>query len=224
MTEPNDDSGPSDGGHGAAGRHQGWRPGGEPRDDGERDAACVDPDLLDRETRAHGAFLCRRQVRRRPGKESMDGAMYAEVWVPKQVRQPYPVVMFHGNGQTGAVWQQTPDGRPGWAYYLSIRATSSTWWITRRAAVRPTFPASTASSASARRIEPRRSGPAPAPSGGDFPRKNKYTQWPSNHPRRARWAIRCSTTSSRARCSSSATRPSWPCPPASRCSIRSASR
>ena len=53
-----------------------------------------------------------------PGKEQMDGAMYVEVWVPKQIRQPYPIVMFHGNGQTGAVWQQTPDGRPGWAYYL----------------------------------------------------------------------------------------------------------
>ena len=35
-----------------------------------------------------------------PGKEQMDGAMYVEVWVPKQIRQPYPVVMFHGNGQT----------------------------------------------------------------------------------------------------------------------------
>src|SRR5215212_8263905 len=40
-----------------------------------------------------------------PGKEQMDGAMYVEVWVPKQVRQPYPVVLFHGNGQSGTVWQ-----------------------------------------------------------------------------------------------------------------------
>ena len=48
----------------------------------------------------------------------MDGAMYVEVWVPKQIRQPYPIVFFHGNGQSGAVWQQTPDGRPGWAHYL----------------------------------------------------------------------------------------------------------
>jgi len=48
-----------------------------------------------------------------PGKETMGDAMYVEVWVPKQVRQPYPVVFFHGNGQTGAVWRQTPDGRPG---------------------------------------------------------------------------------------------------------------
>jgi pimeloyl-ACP methyl ester carboxylesterase len=53
-----------------------------------------------------------------PGKEVMHGAMYVEVMVPKQIRQKYPVVFFHGNGQTGAVWKQTPDGRPGWAYYL----------------------------------------------------------------------------------------------------------
>ncbi|MDP8991309.1 MAG: alpha/beta fold hydrolase, partial [Acidobacteriota bacterium] len=53
-----------------------------------------------------------------PGKEIMGEAMYTEVWVPKQRKHPYPVVFFHGNGQTGAVWRQTPDGRPGWAYYL----------------------------------------------------------------------------------------------------------
>ena len=42
--------------------------------------------------------------------------MYVEVMVPKQVRSPYPVVFFHGAGQTGVDWLQTPDGRPGWAY------------------------------------------------------------------------------------------------------------
>jgi len=52
------------------------------------------------------------------GKEIMRGAMYADVWVPKQIRQPNPIVFFHGNGQTGVDWQQTPDGRPGWAYHL----------------------------------------------------------------------------------------------------------
>src|SRR5947209_15076221 len=53
-----------------------------------------------------------------PGKEVMDGAMYVEVWVPKRIRQSYPIVFFHGNGQSGTIWQETPDGRPGWAYYL----------------------------------------------------------------------------------------------------------
>ena len=47
---------------------------------------------------------------------TMGGAMYVEVMVPKQIRSPYPVVFFHGAGQTGMDWLQTPDGRPGWAY------------------------------------------------------------------------------------------------------------
>src|SRR5258706_2097559 len=52
------------------------------------------------------------------GKEVMHGAMYVEVMVPKQIRQKYPIVFFHGNGQSGTVWRQTADGRPGLAYYL----------------------------------------------------------------------------------------------------------
>ncbi len=54
----------------------------------------------------------------RAGEKIMRGAMYVDVWVPDEIRQPYPIVMFHGNGQTGVDWMQTPDGRPGWAYYL----------------------------------------------------------------------------------------------------------
>jgi len=52
------------------------------------------------------------------GKQIMHGAMYTEVWVPKVIRQPYPIVFYHGAGQTGVDWLQTPDGRPGWAYYF----------------------------------------------------------------------------------------------------------
>jgi pimeloyl-ACP methyl ester carboxylesterase len=52
------------------------------------------------------------------GRQVMRGAMYTEVWVPRQVRSPYPIILFHANGQTGVQWQQTPDGRPGWAYRL----------------------------------------------------------------------------------------------------------
>src|ERR1700736_6582407 len=52
------------------------------------------------------------------GKEIMDGAMYVEVMVPKKIQRPYPLVFLHGAGQTGTDWLQTPDGRPGWAYYF----------------------------------------------------------------------------------------------------------
>ena len=52
-----------------------------------------------------------------PGKERMRGAMYVEVWVPKKIRHPYPILFVQaGGGQTNIALLQTPDGRPGWAY------------------------------------------------------------------------------------------------------------
>jgi pimeloyl-ACP methyl ester carboxylesterase len=52
-----------------------------------------------------------------PGNETMHGAMYVEVWVPRNIRHPYPVVFVTGGGGQGAyALIQTPDGRPGWAY------------------------------------------------------------------------------------------------------------
>src|ERR1700722_4679026 len=54
-----------------------------------------------------------------PGKETMGGSAYVEVWVPKQIKPPYPIIYIHGAGQTATDWLQTPDGRPGWAYYFA---------------------------------------------------------------------------------------------------------
>ena len=48
----------------------------------------------------------------------MRGAMYVEVLVPKKIRHPYPLVFLHDKGANGTVWMQTPDGRPGWAYFF----------------------------------------------------------------------------------------------------------
>jgi pimeloyl-ACP methyl ester carboxylesterase len=47
----------------------------------------------------------------------MRGQMYVEVFVPKCVTQPYPVVLIHCNNQTGLMWMGTPDGRKGWTQY-----------------------------------------------------------------------------------------------------------
>ena len=44
--------------------------------------------------------------------------LYAEYWIPKQVRQPYPVVLVHGGTGQGLDWMVTPDGRRGWAIQL----------------------------------------------------------------------------------------------------------
>jgi pimeloyl-ACP methyl ester carboxylesterase len=48
----------------------------------------------------------------------MVGQMYAEFWIPQRLRCPYPVVMIHGNWQTGTNFTGTPDGREGWAQYF----------------------------------------------------------------------------------------------------------
>jgi pimeloyl-ACP methyl ester carboxylesterase len=54
-----------------------------------------------------------------PGEEVMHGQMYVEQLMPRDPRRPYPLVMFHGMGQTATNWLATPDGRPGWAEYFA---------------------------------------------------------------------------------------------------------
>lgn len=51
----------------------------------------------------------------------MVGQMYAEFWIPKELRSPYPIVMIHGGSQTGTNFTGTPDGREGWAQYFLRR-------------------------------------------------------------------------------------------------------
>jgi pimeloyl-ACP methyl ester carboxylesterase len=116
------------------------------------------------------------------GKEIMGEAMYTEVWVPKQVRHPYPWVFFHGNGQTGAVWRQTPDGRPGWAYYL-VDQGYTVYMVDYPARGRSPYVPGVDGNLSIRTaLELEQIWTAPAASGGNFPRKDTYTQWPSDSP------------------------------------------
>ena len=119
-----------------------------------------------------------------PGKEEMHGAMYVEVMVPKQIRQKYPIVFFHGNGQDGTVWKQTPDGRPGWAYYL-INQGYVVYMVDYPARGRsPYVPDMDGKLGLRTALELEQIWTGPVPSGGEFPRKNLYTQWPSDSPKK----------------------------------------
>jgi pimeloyl-ACP methyl ester carboxylesterase len=40
--------------------------------------------------------------------------MYVQYTLLADPSFPYPVLMWHGGGQTGVTWEDTPDGRPGW--------------------------------------------------------------------------------------------------------------
>ena len=116
-----------------------------------------------------------------PGKEVMDGAMYTEVWVPKKIQHPYPIVFFHGNGQTGTNWQQTPDGRAGWAYFL-ISKGYVLYMVDYPARGRSAYVPGVDGKLGIRTaLDLESIWTAPAAK-GDFPRKDKYTQWPSDAP------------------------------------------
>jgi pimeloyl-ACP methyl ester carboxylesterase len=53
-----------------------------------------------------------------PAGAVMAGQMYVEVLRPQHVARKYPLVFFHGAGQTATNWMGTPDGRAGWADYF----------------------------------------------------------------------------------------------------------
>jgi pimeloyl-ACP methyl ester carboxylesterase len=46
--------------------------------------------------------------------------MYVQYQIPKKLKKrgAYPVVMVHGSGHTGKTYEETPDGREGWATYF----------------------------------------------------------------------------------------------------------
>src|SRR5262245_58817526 len=50
--------------------------------------------------------------------EIMTGQMFVQYQIPRERRHAYPVVMWHGGGQTGTNFLGTPDGRKGWAAYF----------------------------------------------------------------------------------------------------------
>ena len=46
------------------------------------------------------------------------GQMYVQVFEQKDVKHDSPMLMWHGGGMTGTVWESTADGEPGWLDYF----------------------------------------------------------------------------------------------------------
>lgn len=49
-----------------------------------------------------------------PNGDYETGQMYVQGYLQAEPRHPLPVLLWHGGGMTGANWDKTPDGRPGW--------------------------------------------------------------------------------------------------------------
>lgn len=65
-----------------------------------------------------GVFYVGGQMSGQEGKHHYARQMFVEVYEPKVIRHPYPIIMMHGAGQTNVNWQNTPDGRMGWCDYF----------------------------------------------------------------------------------------------------------
>jgi hypothetical protein len=61
-----------------------------------------------------------------PNGEIMVGQMYVQYVHLARPGSPVPLLMWHGGGMTGANWETTPDGRPGWQTFF-LRAGFDTY-------------------------------------------------------------------------------------------------
>ena len=76
-----------------------------------------------REAVVDGVPAMRRQVIDNAPERDIDmngsyyaGQIYAQEFRLAEPRHASPVLLWHGGGMTGAQWEATPDGRPGWLW------------------------------------------------------------------------------------------------------------
>src|SRR5262249_42487845 len=63
-----------------------------------------------------------------PNGEIMVDQMYVQFVRLADPLAPAPLLMCHGGGMTGATWETTPDGRPGWQMFF-LRAGFDTYVV-----------------------------------------------------------------------------------------------
>ena len=90
------------------------------------------------------SFLARKSVfyvgggyAEKDGRHFMCNQMFVEAYEPEELRHPYPLILFHGAGQTNVNWLITPDGRWAGPITLSPRATGSFWQSSRPEGAQP---------------------------------------------------------------------------------------
>src|ERR1700678_1172940 len=122
-----------------------------------------------------------------PGQQRMRGAMYVDVWVPKKIRHPYPILFVQaGGGQTSIGLLMTPDGRPGWAYDFVNQGYTiymMDFPARGRSAYIPGVDGDVVPPRAGEIMGQVWTGGAPPPDPQrSWPQSSKYSQWPSDAP------------------------------------------
>lgn len=53
-----------------------------------------------------------------PNGDHVSGQMYVQAYLQAKPTRRLPLLLWHGGGMTGANWETTPDGRPGWLNFF----------------------------------------------------------------------------------------------------------
>ncbi|WP_156909274.1 esterase [Ottowia thiooxydans] len=53
-----------------------------------------------------------------PNGDQISGQMYVQAYLQAHPTRRVPLLLWHGGGMTGANWETTPDGRPGWLTFF----------------------------------------------------------------------------------------------------------
>jgi pimeloyl-ACP methyl ester carboxylesterase len=105
--------------------------------------------------------------------------MYAEYFIPRPLKSPFPIVMVHGGSQTGTNFTGTPDRREGWAQYF-LRRGRAVYVVDQVARGRSAHFSQSqgpAQAANLQRTEQRFVAPKRFKL---WPQASKHTQWPGS--------------------------------------------
>jgi pimeloyl-ACP methyl ester carboxylesterase len=118
-----------------------------------------------------------RYIQNKDGGQIMTGQMFVQYQIPQDRKSPYPVVMWHGGGQTGTNFLGTPDGRKGWADYF-LQQGYAVYVVDQPARARSGF-FTEAYGPTRRPTTAYMSRRFTAPENfNDYPQAKRHTQWP----------------------------------------------
>jgi pimeloyl-ACP methyl ester carboxylesterase len=113
------------------------------------------------------------------GRDMMRGQAYVRSHLPTTVSHAYPLILLPGGGLTGACFEATPDGRPGWASYFR-QFGYAVYCVDQVARGRSAYQGDTDGPLRTTDVaEVQRNFTAPAVA-NSYPQAHLHTQWPGS--------------------------------------------